>query len=96
MKKNVLISLLALGTAITGVVIALAAYGCSKKKDSELEDFEDDFTFDDPDDIEYYSTHIHEDENCDCGELSCAEDCACGDDCSCDESKESDTEETTK
>ena len=85
MKKNILISLVALGTAIAGVLIALAAYQCTKKKESEFEDFEDDFTFDDPDDIEYYSTHIQDDECCDCEDCNCGSDC---EDCSCDEDSE--------
>lgn len=79
MKKSTLISILALLTAIAGVLIALAAY-FNKKKEVLCDDFDDDLLSDEPDDVEYYAAHIDDepaeepeevpvDECPDCGEV---------------------------
>ncbi|WRS27036.1 hypothetical protein U6B65_11960 [Oscillospiraceae bacterium MB08-C2-2] len=54
MKKSVFISAVALFVAAVGVVIALTAY--FKNKNSYLYEDDDDFLFDDPDDLEYYTS----------------------------------------
>ena len=46
MKKSVLISLIALGVSLVGLVIALAAWMC-KKKELCCDDFDDDLLMDD-------------------------------------------------
>ena len=51
MKKSVLISLIALGVSLVGLVIALAAW-MRKKKELCCDDFDDDLLMDD-DDSEY-------------------------------------------
>ena len=51
MKKSVLISLIALGVSLAGLVIALAAW-MRKKKELCCDDFDDDLLMDD-DDSEY-------------------------------------------
>ena len=53
MKRNSFLTLVALAVAAIGVVIGLAAY--FKNRSSYLYD-DDDFLFDDPDDLEYYPT----------------------------------------
>ena len=53
MKKHSFLTLVALAVAAVGVVIALAAY--FKNRSSYLYDDDDDFLFDDPDDLEYYT-----------------------------------------
>lgn len=83
MKKSTLISLIALGTAIVGVLIALAAY-FSKKRTALYEEMDDDFDFEDPDDIEYYSTNVEEDSECNCCTDGTDDACDCGCDCDCD------------
>ena len=57
MKRNSFLTLVALAVAAVGVVIGLAAY--FKNRSSYLYD-DDDFLFDDPDDLEYYPS-IEED-----------------------------------
>ena len=52
MKKSVLISLIALGISLIGLVIALAAW-LHKKKDLICDDFDDDFLTDEDEDAEY-------------------------------------------
>lgn len=64
MKKSTLISLTALAVALVGVLIALAAY-FHKKKETVLDDFDDELFYDDlDDDTEYYDAHL--DDDCDC------------------------------
>lgn len=53
MKKTSFLTLVALAVAAVGVVIALAAY--FKNRSSYLYDDDDDFLFDDPEDLEYYT-----------------------------------------
>ena len=48
MKKSVLISLIALGVSLVGLVIALAAW-MRKKKELCCDDFDDDLLMDDDD-----------------------------------------------
>lgn len=74
MKKSVLISLIALGVSLVGLLIALAAW-LHKKKELDCDDFDDDLLMDD-DDSEYiaaqYIEHADkapsepEDEEADC------------------------------
>ena len=52
MKKSVLISLIALGISLIGLVIALAAW-LHKKKDLICDDFDDDLLTDEDEDAEY-------------------------------------------
>lgn len=52
MKKSVLISLIALGISLIGLVIALAAW-LHKKRDLLCDDFDDDLLIDDDEDAEY-------------------------------------------
>jgi len=54
MKNHSFWTLVALAVAVAGVVIALAAY--FKNRSSYLYDEDDDFLFDDPDDLEYYTS----------------------------------------
>ena len=61
MKKYPFLTLVALAVAAVGVVIALAAY--FKNRSSYLYDDDDDFLFDDPDDLEYYTSELDEDED---------------------------------
>ena len=58
MKKSSFIALLALVVAAVGIAIALAAY--FKNRSSYLYDDDDDFLFDDPDDLEYYTAPVDE------------------------------------
>lgn len=61
MKRSTFLATLALFIAAVGVVIALAAY--FKNRSSYLyDDEDDDFLFDDPEDLEYYSTELANDE----------------------------------
>ncbi|MBP1581619.1 MAG: hypothetical protein J6A26_04400 [Oscillospiraceae bacterium] len=88
MKKSTLISLIALLVAVAGVLIALAAY-FKKKKETLVDDFDDELLYDDLEDEEYYEAHL-EDECCDCGCCACEEECepcCCGncDDCAPEE-----------
>lgn len=64
MRKSTLISIIALITAIAGILIALAAY-FNKKRTMFCDDFEDELLSEEPDDVEYYAAHI--DDECDCG-----------------------------
>ena len=48
MKKSVLISLIALGVSLVGLLIALAAW-LHKKKELDCDDFDDDLLMDDDD-----------------------------------------------
>lgn len=74
MRKSTIISLLALGTAAVGLLVACAAY-FSKKHCVVCDDMDDDFYYDDLDsDNEYFEADI--DDDCDCG---------CGCDCCNDE-----------
>ena len=50
MKKSVLISLIALGISLVGLVIALAAW-MRKKRDLDCDDFDDDLLMDDDEDM---------------------------------------------
>jgi len=59
MRKSVFIASVALFVAALGVVIGLAAY--FKNRSSYLYDEDDDFLFDDPDDLEYYSSDLPDD-----------------------------------
>lgn len=59
MRKSVFIASVALFVAALGVVIGLAAY--FKNRSSYLYDEDDDFLFDDPDDLEYYSSDLSDD-----------------------------------
>ena len=65
MKKSVLISLIALGISLIGLVIALAAW-LHKKKDLICDDFDDDLLTDEDEDAEYiaaqYMDHPAKDE----------------------------------
>lgn len=71
MKKGTIISLLALGTAAIGLLVALAAY-FSKKHCVVCDDMDDDFYYDDLDsDNEYFEADIEDDCDCDC---DCIED----------------------
>lgn len=64
MKRSTFLATLALFIAAVGVVIALAAY--FKNRSSYLyDDEDDDFLFDDPDDLEYYSTELADDDGLD-------------------------------
>lgn len=68
MRKSTIISLLALGTAAIGLLVACAAY-FSKKHCVVCDDMDDDFYYDDLDgDNEYFEADIDEecDEDCDC------------------------------
>lgn len=58
MKKSVLISLIALGVSLVGLVIALAAW-MRKKKGLCCDDFDDDLLMDD-DDSEYIAAQYVE------------------------------------
>lgn len=58
MKKSVLISLIALGVSLVGLVIALAAW-MHKKKELCCDDFDDDLLMDD-DDSEYIAAQYVE------------------------------------
>ena len=58
MKKSVLISLIALGVSLVGLVIALAAW-MRKKKELCCDDFDDDLLMDD-DDSEYIAAQYVE------------------------------------
>ena len=60
MRKGSFFGALALLVAIAGVVIALAAY--FKHRSKYLYDEDDDFMFDDPDDLEYYTSDLEDDE----------------------------------
>lgn len=92
-KKSTFISLIALGTAIVGVLIALAAY-FGKKRTALYEEMDDDFDFEDPDDIEYYSTNVDEDSECDCCTDGVDDACDCGCECGCyDDSEPCDCED---
>lgn len=66
MKKSVLISLIALGISLIGLVIALAAW-LHKKKDLICDDFDDDLLTDEDEDAEYiaaqYMDHPAKEEN---------------------------------
>lgn len=59
MKKSVIISLIALGISLVGLVIALAAW-VQKKKDLICDDFDDDLLMDDDDEAEYISSQYAE------------------------------------
>jgi len=59
MKKSSFWTLVALAIAAVGVIIALAAY--FKNRSSYLYDDDDDFLFDDPEDLEYYTSVPEED-----------------------------------
>ncbi len=83
MKRSTLIALISLLVAVTGTVIALAAY-LNHKKDKEYGDFDEDLFYDDEEDeIEYYATQIEQEE------------CSCGCGCGCEEEKETTAETTT-
>lgn len=58
MRKSVFMATVALFVAAVGVVIALAAY--FKNRSSYLYEDDDDFLFDDPDDLEYYTSDLDE------------------------------------
>lgn len=58
MKKSVLISLIALGVSLVGLLIALAAW-LHKKKELDCDDFDDDLLMDD-DDSEYIAAQYIE------------------------------------
>lgn len=60
MKKSTFLAALALFIAAVGVVIALAAY--FKNRSSYLYDDDDEFLFDDPDDLDYYSSELVDDD----------------------------------
>lgn len=61
MKRSTFMATVALFIAAVGVVIALAAY--FKNRSSYLyDDEDDDFLFDDADDLEYYSSEFSGDE----------------------------------
>ena len=64
MKRSSFLTLVALTVAAVGVVIALAAY--FKNRSSYLYD-DDEFLFDDPEDLEYYASAPVEDEESDSG-----------------------------
>ena len=70
MKKSTLISIIAVITAMAGILIALAAY-FNKKRTMFCDDFEDDLLSEEPDDVEYYAAHL--DDECECGCCHCAE-----------------------
>ena len=59
MKRQTFLTLVALVVAAVGIVIALAAY--FKNRSSYLYDDDDDFLFDDPEDLEYYTSAPEED-----------------------------------
>ena len=59
MKKSVLISLIALGISLVGLVIALAAW-MRKKRDLDCDDFDDDLLMDDDEDMEYIASQYIE------------------------------------
>lgn len=62
MKRSSFMATIALFIAAVGVVIALAAY--FKNRSSYLyDDEDDDFLFDDADDLEYYSSDLDDDED---------------------------------
>ena len=61
MKKSVLISLIALGVSLVGLLIALAAW-LHKKKELDCDDFDDDLLMDD-DDSEYIAAQYIEHAN---------------------------------
>ena len=56
-KKSVLISLIALGISLIGLVIALAAW-LHKKKDLICDDFDDDLLTDEDEDAEYIAAPV--------------------------------------
>ncbi len=58
MKKSVLISLIALGVSLVGLLIALAAW-LHKKKELDCDDFDDELLMDD-DDSEYIAAQYIE------------------------------------
>ncbi|MGI6403487.1 MAG: hypothetical protein ACOX0K_04545 [Oscillospiraceae bacterium] len=60
MKKSTFLASVALFVAAVGVVIALAAY--FKNRSNYLYDEDDDFMFDDPDDLEYYTADLPQEE----------------------------------
>ena len=67
MKRSTLIALISLLVAVTGTVIALAAY-LNHKKCKECDDLDDEFFYDDDEDeIEYCATQIRQEEECGCG-----------------------------
>ena len=59
MKKSVLISLIALGISLIGLIIALAAW-LHKKNDLDCDDFDDDLLMDDDEDMEYIASQYIE------------------------------------
>ena len=61
MKKSVLISLIALGVSLVGLLIALAAW-LHRKKELDCDDFDDDLLMDD-DDSEYIAAQYIEHAN---------------------------------
>ena len=63
MKKSVLISLIALGVSLVGLVIALAAW-LHKKRDLVCDDFDDNLLLDDDEENEYIAAQYldHADE----------------------------------
>lgn len=88
MRKSTIISLLALGTAAIGLLIACAAY-FSKKRCLVCDDMDDDFYYDDLDgDEEYFEADIEDDCDCDC-------DCCCDDDIITDEAVTEENDDDT-
>ncbi|MEG1448128.1 MAG: hypothetical protein RR048_01430 [Oscillospiraceae bacterium] len=74
MRKSTIISLIALGTAAVGLLVACAAY-FSKKHCVVCDDMDDDFYYDDLDsDDEYFEADIDGEDDCDC---YCDGDCDC-------------------
>ena len=58
MKKSVVISLIALGVSVIGLIIALAAW-VQKKRDLICDDFDDDLLTDDEEDEYIASQYAH-------------------------------------
>lgn len=69
MRKGTIFSIIALLAALVGIGVALSAY-FNKKRCVMCEDFSDDMTDENPNDIEYFATDIedpsHVQESCDC------------------------------
>ena len=64
MKKNVLISLIALAVSVVGLIVALAAWK-QKKREHDCDDFDEELLLDDEDDNYIYSQDLEDDEDCD-------------------------------
>lgn len=78
MKKSVLISLIALGVSLVGLVIALAAW-LHKKRDLVCDDFDDSLLMDDDEEDEYIAAQYldHAGEDLADAEVSAAEEQPC-------------------